>query len=62
MGRVINTEPDKKGFVRSVLLKTQTSELRRPIDKLILLLAKEDRRSVELCGGQDVLQRTLSVI
>lgn len=42
MGRVIKTEPDKNGFVRSVQLKTQTSELRRPVDKVVLLLAKEE--------------------
>lgn len=43
LGRVIKTEPDKNGFVRSVQLKTQTSELRRPVDKVVLLLANEEQ-------------------
>ena len=43
MGRVIRTEPDKNGLVRTVHLKTQTSELRRPVDKVVLLLAKEEQ-------------------
>ena len=47
MGRVIMTEPDKEGLVRSVLLKTQTSELRRPVNKLVLLLSNEDQTSAE---------------
>ena len=42
MGRVIETEPDSKGIVRSILLKTQTMELRRPVNKVVRLLAKED--------------------
>ena len=41
MGRVIETEQDSKGLVRSILLKTQTTELRRPVDKVVLLLAKK---------------------
>lgn len=38
MGRVVKTFPDAKGLVRSVLVKTQTSEIQRPIDKLCLLM------------------------
>lgn len=49
LGRVIKTEPDKNGFVRSVQLKTQTSELRRPVDKVVLLLAKEEQS----CPGDE---------
>ncbi|XP_068200638.1 uncharacterized protein [Palaemon carinicauda] len=43
MGRVISTGKDRTGFVRSVVLKTQTSELHRPIQKLVLLLAVEEQ-------------------
>jgi hypothetical protein len=32
---------DKKGLVRSAIVKTATSKLERPIDKLVLLLEKE---------------------
>ncbi|CAI5670611.1 unnamed protein product [Oreochromis niloticus] len=38
MGRVIKTFPDRRGFVRQVRIKTQTSCLDRPITKLCLLL------------------------
>ncbi|MGH0115994.1 UNVERIFIED_CONTAM: hypothetical protein FKN15_060458 [Acipenser sinensis] len=38
MGRVAETMPDKKGFVRRVRVRTKTSVLERPIDKLCLLL------------------------
>ena len=38
MGLVIATEDDKSGYVRAVKVKTRTSELRRPINKLVLLL------------------------
>lgn len=41
MGRIINTIPDSKGFVRRVLLKTKTNELERPIDKICLLQEAE---------------------
>ena len=43
MGIIAKVEPDSKGFVRSAVVKTQTSELRRPVHKLVLLLAAEDR-------------------
>jgi hypothetical protein len=42
MGRVVKTEPDAKGFVRSVWIKTESSELHRPINKLVLLLPVEN--------------------
>ncbi|XP_067669914.1 uncharacterized protein [Haliotis asinina] len=38
LGRVIKTEADAHGTVRSVLLKTRGAELKRPIHKLFLLL------------------------
>ena len=42
MARVSKTEPDRKGFVRSVMVKTTSTELRRPIHKLVLLLPTEE--------------------
>ena len=40
MGRVVKVEQDSKNLVRSVIVKTATSELRRPIHKLVLLLSE----------------------
>ncbi|XP_028256534.1 uncharacterized protein LOC114432614 [Parambassis ranga] len=42
MGRVVKTFPDAKGFVRSVLVKTRTTVLQRPISKLCLLMEAVD--------------------
>ena len=39
MGRIIETFPSKDGLIRTVLVKTSTSKLRRPIQKLSLLEA-----------------------
>ena len=47
LGIVIQTEPDQQGFVRSVIVKTQESSLRRPVNKLILLLPKQDQQGDE---------------
>ena len=38
LGRVLTVETDNKGFVRAVTLKTQNTELRRPVHKLVLLV------------------------
>ncbi len=38
LGRVVATRPDRKGVVRIVTVKTKTSMLVRPVDKLCLLL------------------------
>ena len=46
MGIIAKVEPDSKGFVRRAVVKTQTSEPRRPVHKLVLLLAAKDRRDV----------------
>jgi hypothetical protein len=43
MGRVSSIEPDSKGVVRSARIKTTSSELRRPVDRLVLLLPVEDQ-------------------
>lgn len=41
LGRITDTTRDSKGFVRKVRVKTQTSELERPITKICLLLEAE---------------------
>jgi hypothetical protein len=43
MARVLSTVKDSKAVVRSVKLKTQSSELCRPIHKLVLLLPVEEQ-------------------
>ena len=43
MGRVTEVECDGSGTVRSIKLKTQRSELRRPIHKLVLLVPVEEQ-------------------
>ena len=44
LGRVIKLVTDKKGFVRSVEVKTKDTVLQRPITKLCLVLeAGEDK-------------------
>jgi len=40
---IAKVEPDAKGLVRSVFLRTHTSELHRPVNKLVLLLSAEER-------------------
>ena len=42
MGVVTKVEPDSKGLVRSVVLRTHTTELHRPVNKLILMLTAEE--------------------
>ena len=41
LGLVMDTEPDEKGFVRAVKVKTQSNVLRRPVNKLVLLVPCE---------------------
>ena len=45
MGRVFATEPDKEGLVRSVSVKTSTTQLCRPINKLVILLKAEEQEN-----------------
>ena len=40
MGRVLETYPDKHGKVRTVLLKTSGSTMKRPIAKLCVILSE----------------------
>ena len=46
MGIIVKVEPYPKGCVRSAVVKTKMSELCRPVHKLVLLLAPEDRLDV----------------
>ena len=43
MGVVTRVEPVSKGLVRSVVLRTYTTELHRLVNKLILMLTAEER-------------------
>ena len=40
MGRVLETYPDKHGKVRTVLLKTSGSTMKRPIAELCVILSE----------------------
>ena len=42
LGRVLEVIPDRKGFVRRLKIKTVTSTLDRPIDKLVLVLESDN--------------------
>ena len=43
IGVVTRVEPVSKGLDRSVVLRTYTAELHRPVNKLILMLTAEER-------------------
>ncbi|XP_068235562.1 uncharacterized protein [Palaemon carinicauda] len=43
LARVTEVLPDSRSVVRSVKLRTQSSELHRPVSKLVLLLPEEDQ-------------------
>ena len=43
IAHVLSTNPDSKGDVRSVKLKTQTTELHRPVHKVVLILAVNNK-------------------
>ena len=47
LGRILETMPDKRGFVRQVRLQTQTSILVRPISKICLLLEADNESQCE---------------
>ena len=47
MGVVSEVQPDKNGLVRSVQVRTSKAELRRPVHKLVLLLAAEENMDAE---------------
>ena len=44
---VEQAEPDGQGLVRSVIVRTPGATLRRPINKLVLILPKEEQESVQ---------------
>ena len=44
MDVVTDVEPDTKGLVRSVKLRTRKTELWRPVYKLFLILAADERK------------------
>ena len=46
LGRVVETFPDRRGFVRQVKVKTKTSELCRPVTKLCLLQEAEEDKGI----------------
>ena len=41
IGRIIKVYPDKKGYIRKVDIKTKTTILERPINKICLLKSSE---------------------
>ena len=44
---VLQVEPDGQSLVRSAVVKTQETTLRRPVNKLILILPKEEQEGVQ---------------
>ena len=40
---VVQVEPDPQGFVRSAVVKTRETTLRRPVKMLVLILPKEEQ-------------------
>lgn len=53
MGMVSKVVEDAKGLVRSVLLRTQTSELWKPVNKLVLLFTTEERVDADDDNNKD---------
>ena len=41
LGLVVDTEPDSRGFVRTVIVKTKENVYKRPVSKIVLLLATD---------------------
>ena len=41
LGLVVHTEPDSRGFVRTVIVKTKENVYKRPVSKIVLLLATD---------------------
>ena len=53
MGVVTSVERDSKDLVRSVVLRTAKAELRRPVAKLVLLLAADDKMDADHVESED---------
>ena len=48
LGRIQQVFPDKKGFVRKVrVVKVKSAVLERPVNKLVLLVEKEESKHAE---------------
>lgn len=47
LGRIQQVFPEKKGFVRKVRVKVKSAVLERPVDKLVLLVEKEESKHAE---------------
>ena len=47
LGRIQQVFPDKKGFVRKARVKVKSAVLERPVDKLVLLVEKEESKHAE---------------
>ena len=47
LGRIQQVFPDKKGFVRKVKVKVKSAVLERSVDKLVLLVEKEESKHAE---------------
>ena len=45
LGRIVETFPDKRGFVRRVRVRTKSAVYERPVDKLCLLVEGESSSS-----------------
>ena len=43
MGRVLEVHPGQDGLVRSITVKTDKTMLKRPINKVVLLVAAEEK-------------------
>ena len=47
MARVIDVQKDKQGLVRVVKIKTKTSVVERPVDKLVLVLESKKNSATD---------------
>ena len=47
LGRIQQDFPDKKRFVRKVRVKVKSAVLERPVNKLVLLVEKEESKHTE---------------
>ena len=57
MGRVIDTFPDKNNVVRQALIKTATSEFRRPISKLCHIMTPPHDDDAKIVNRSIIMQR-----
>jgi hypothetical protein len=62
MGRVVETLPDKKGYVRQVKIKTQASTILRPISKVCLLLEADMPEQVSESVSTKIKKVSLPIV